>query len=347
MAARRLTLLALMALATALATALPACAQSAPDCMADVAYRDPAGRVTGSDRVPLQTLVESGQADDKGQRQVWVSVQDRLVGWTDAARMTKDHRRCSDLAARAAFQAGAQPCLLRWYQFDQAGKVTASDTFDIRKTQTLGGAALTERSVAALPAQLGLVQLRDPQAQGEAWFARSEVLAALRQLPLCTQADARQAATAAQPQREPTGNLKLLCQLQNGPAYVFVIDEPRQAVAVRLSTGGDWVTFRNGQETKQRLGDAWVAMVDTVRVDAAAIRLLREPKDDPTARAPQVSSNRDTNELVGLLGALVGMAATASSASIDRNSAVIRTGGNTVFPNNAAGVCEPWAGRRF
>jgi hypothetical protein len=81
-------------------------------------------------------------------------------------------------------------------------------------------------------------------------------------------------------------------------------------------------------------------MIDTVRVDAAAIRVLREPRDEPNAAAPNVSSNQQTNELAGLLGNLVGAVATSSSVMIDRNSGAIRTGGmgcsRTTAPDSAS-----------
>lgn len=152
---------------------------------------------------------------------------------------------------------------------------------------------------------------------------------------------------AAAPTAQPSGSLALLCQLQTGQGYVFVIDERAQQVAARDSDGQDWVIFRDGQPARHRVGDQWVAMVDHVRVDAAAIRVLREPRDEPVPQTPNVSNNRQTNELAGLLGNLVGVLATSSSVVIDRNSGVIRTGGMGLFPKQGAGECEPYRGRRF
>jgi hypothetical protein len=151
----------------------------------------------------------------------------------------------------------------------------------------------------------------------------------------------------AQAGGQPSGSLQLMCQMQTGQSYIFVVDEQRQLVSVRDSTGGAWVTFRNSQTTRQRLGNQLVPMIDSVRVDAAAIRAVREPQIEQGGAPPNVSSNRQTSELAGVLGELVGIAATASSVVIDRNSGVIRTGGMTIFPNNGAGTCERWSGRRF
>ena len=106
--------------------------------------------------------------------------------------------------------------------------------------------------------------------------------------------------------------------------------------------------FRNGQLTRQQIGDKAIVMVDSVRVDPAAIRALREPRDNPGGSAPpNVSSDRQTNELAGLLVTLAGVVVTTSSVVIDRNSGVIRTGGMGMFPKNGVGNCEPWSGRRF
>lgn len=335
-----------MALAAGLAQAAPG------ECMADVTFEDAQGRATGGEQLPMQWLVETGTPDRGGRRQVWVRTEDGVVGWTDAAQLTRRRAGCAERALQAAAAAGNNPCVLRWFQFDTQGKVTGSDTFDIRRAEASAGAPLTEARLAALPVRLGYVELRDPRAGGTGWFAQADVLLALRHLPVCARADKTAAAAAgaadARPNAgrdaTPTGSLKLLCQLQGGRAYVFVVDEGRQTVAVRDSGGQDWVTFRDGQVTRQRVGDHMLPMIDSVQVDAQAIRVLRQPQDD--GRTANRARN-PSDELLGALGDLMLVAGTSSSVAIDRNSAVIRTGGMGLFPNNASGACEPWSGRRF
>jgi hypothetical protein len=84
------------------------------------------------------------------------------------------------------------------------------------------------------------IEQGDPQAQ--------KALASLRDGSPSSPSDARTA------QAQPSGSLSLLCQLQTGQGYVFVVDERAQQVAVRNSTGQDWITFKNGQATRQRMG---------------------------------------------------------------------------------------------
>ncbi len=79
----------------------------------------------------------------------------------------------------------------------------------------------------------------------------------------------------------------------------------RDPVLTTTLTAQDWVSFRNGQAARQRVGDRWVPMVDSVRVDGAAIRVLREPRDEPDGTTPNASSNPQTNELAGPLGNLL------------------------------------------
>ena len=211
------------------------------------------------------------------------------------------------------------------------------------------GHAIAQRNLGYM-LENGQGTSRDP-AQAMTWYRKAAAQGdAEAQRALASARDSSPAPTreARSPQAQPTGSLSLLCQLRTGQSYVFVVDERAQQVAARDSTGQDWVVFKSGQVSRQRLGDQWVPVIDSVRVDAAAIRLLREPRDDPSAApAPKVSNNRETNELVGLLGALVGTVATSSTVTIDRNTGIIRTGGMGLFPNNGSGVCEPWSGRRF
>lgn len=133
-------------------------------------------------------------------------------------------------------------------------------------------------------------------------------------------------------------------RLHGGGAHVFIVDEGRQTVAVRDSGGPDWVTFRDGQVTRRRVGDRRLPRIDSVQVDAQAIRVLRQPQDDGR---PANRARNPSDELMGALGDLMRVAGTSSSVAIDRSSAVIRTGGMGLFPNNASGACKPRSGRRF
>ena len=352
----RMSLVRLLLVLCLAATASCAVWAANTECQADVTYEDAQGRVTGGEQVPMQWLVETGVPDRAGKRQVWVRVEEGVVGWTDAARLARQRASCAERALQAAAEAGNNPCVLRWYQFDNQGKVTGSDTFDVRRAEAAAGVPLTEARLAALPAKLGYVELRDAQAGGSAWFAQADVRLALRHLPLCARADKAAAAATgssagatngatASRGATPTGSLQLLCQLPGGRAYVFVVDEGRQTVSVRDSGGQDWVSFRNGQVTRQRVGERMLPMIDTVQVDAQAIRVLRQPQDERPAAGGRPKGEAD--ELLGALGDLMLLAGTATSVAIDRNTAVIRTGGMGMFPNNASGMCEPWSGRRF
>ncbi|MBX9902649.1 MAG: hypothetical protein K2Y28_17865 [Burkholderiaceae bacterium] len=185
---------------------------------------------------------------------------------------------------------------------------------------------------------------RDIETAG-VWFDDNRLPA--RQQPGQNIAGAQPAASSgvnsANSSSPPSGSLKLLCQMQTGQSYIFVIDEQTQQVSVRNSTGQDWVTFKNGQITRQRILDTPIEMMDTVRVDSAAIRALRKPSESGLSD----SDKRKANEFADLAKAFGGTPVASTSIVIDRNSGVVQTEGMGIFPNNYVGDCAPWSGRRF
>lgn len=337
---------------TSLSLWVAGAAQAAPgqggdtECLADVLFYDNVGKVTGKERIDLSNMIETGEPDRDGLHAVWVNLEKRVVGWTNAVRFARGHRTCIERVYRIVAENGSNPCVLYYYRFDKNGNVTETNTFDVRRTETMAGKKTSEATVSALPGEWGLVQLRDASTKGDGWFSKQHALQALRSVAICQRVDAQRPVDPPS-QGQPTGSLRLLCELNTGNAYIFVVDEARQVVSARDSTGTEWVTFRNGQRLKQRVGNQTLDMEDAVRVDATSIRLLRTPVEPAATAPPNVSNNQTTNELVGLLGNLLVVTGTSSSVSIDRNSAVIRTGGMGLFPNNASGYCEPWTGRRF
>ena len=264
-------------------------------------------------------------------------------GWVDAKPFVQTYWGCANRAFDAALAAGRNPCEVAWVQTaENDGSVTNQGVVDVRRLATVEGAPLTEAIVEQLPSSEGFIPLNEQGAGGGAWFAKAHVLTAVTHSARCPVQAAAVAPPVAPPANgEPSGNLQLLCEYQNGQAIVVRVDERARSASVRLSTEAEWVTFVDG-----RSYEGQPPMVDAVAVNASAIRITRVPSDlGPEAK---LSENEAQNEMGNLLLGLGALLATSSSATIDRNTGVIRSEGlGGVFLHKGVGMCQPWEGQRF
>ncbi len=308
--------------------------------MTDVEFLADAGTTTSPVRqFPTQQLFPRDSPDRGTRMAVNTRMDGTAVGWVDAKPFTTTYWPCADRAFDAVLAAGGNPCEVAWVQTaENDSTVTNEGVIDVRRLATVEGAALTVEIVRQLPSSEGFIPLNEQGAGGGAWFAKAHVLTAVRHSARCP---VQTAAVAPPANGEPSGNLQLLCEYQNGQAIVVRVDERARSAAVRLSTESEWVNFVDG-----RSYEGQPPMVDTVAVDASAIRILRVPADlGPEAK---LSENEAQNEMGNLLLGLGALLATSSSATIDRNTGVIRSEGlGGVFLHKGVGMCQPWEGQRF